>query len=980
MKRGQSIFTQVWLPYSIIILLLIGVLAFYYPNRQREILGRYKKQELTQLASTLANSVELSLADDDFEALQKSMKLVSKTDQLSVVGLVLLDNNNKQISSVVIPDTAHYEKVIQDSVHFLSTEKDFAVNGVQGKVFISISRAKLNKDVSSINRPIFLFLTFIAAVIMILVYVLANLISTPITRVEEFAESLAKGNYTDRIQSDYYQAKELWQLQASLHSLADTLESQRAENVKLTSGLEDEIKLRSSRLLIALNDLNVAQSIAKLGSFEYDIQEDSWHGSENLYLILGIQSAYQKDYNGFVSLVNAEDKQTVENIFIQARDNKSNFSLEFRLSKPHSNEVIWVSCIGRFVSNEGKEKIAGVVQDITERMLAQEELNKLSLVARRTSNAVIITDQHKKIQWVNESAEKITGYSLEELKGQTPKIFQCEKSNTAELARIGHLLKLQEPVWAEVLNKTKQGQEYWVSLNIVPIKNNRGEHTGFLAVETDVTERKQLELQREQYVRQLEDSRAEIRSINEGLEKIVEEKTKHISSLALFPEQNPNPVFEVLIKEKTIRYFNPAARNTFGELENLNFDAFCSIINLNLNELNINDRVEFAFKDLIFERNIFLLEDGGVLRGYLHNITQRKKNEMELSRLIDQLRSAENDLTQKTVELEKSLEELKIAQAEIVSKERLSTLGMLIAGIAHEINTPLGSIKASGENMKHLFNDGIMKLISSLDTEDLRFSVELYEQTQLLNLSTSEERQYVQQLMERISFISDPTLRRKFARSLVQMGILTPNKAVESLIQLPNADAIIQLCLNFVLINRSINTTTASSEQGSKVVKALNSFAHGNLNAEKSNFNLKENVDTVLTIMWNKIKQGSQVHNNIPMDIECFGLPDEMSQVWTNLVNNALQAANNKCDIHFNYSFKDQYHVIEVSNNGPQIPPAIIDKIFEPFFTTKARGEGTGLGLNIVRKIVEKQGGTISCSSTESLTVFTVTLPSNPLI
>jgi signal transduction histidine kinase len=369
------------------------------------------------------------------------------------------------------------------------------------------------------------------------------------------------------------------------------------------------------------------------------------------------------------------------------------------------------------------------------------------------------------------------------------------------------------------------------------------------------------------------------------------------------------------------------------------------------------------------------LEDGGVLRGYLHNITQRKKNEMQLSRLIDQLRSAENDLTQKTIELEKSLKELKIAQSEIVSKERLSTLGMLIAGIAHEINTPLGSIKASGENMKYLFNDGVMNLISSLDTEDLRLSVELYDQTQLLNLSTSEERQCVQQLMERITFISDLALRRKFARSLVQMGILTPSKSVEALIQLPNAEAIIQLCLNFVLINRSINTTTASSEQGSKVVKALNSFAHGNLNAEKSNFNLKENVDTVLTIMWNKIKQGSQVNNTIPLDIECFGLPDEMSQVWTNLVNNALQASNNKCEINFIYSFKNQHHVIEVSNNGPQIPPEIIEKIFEPFFTTKARGEGTGLGLNIVRKIIEKQGGSISCSSSESLTVFTVTLP-----
>ncbi|MEY3598043.1 MAG: hypothetical protein RL521_465, partial [Bacteroidota bacterium] len=891
----------------------------------------------------------------------------------------LLDNTNQPISTVVIPDTVHYEQVIADSVNYLSAEKSFSVNGVQGKVFISITRAKLNADVSNINRPIFLFLTFIAAVIMILVYVLANIISTPITRVKEFAESLANGAYQDRIEEDYYQAKELLQLQSSLHSLAETLESQRNANEKLTNGLEEEIKLRSAKLLIALNDLNVAQSIAKLGSFEYDIQSDLWHGSDNLIVILGFSKSHKRDYNSFIQLVAEEDRDFVIQSFLEAKDAKSNFSIEFRLLKSVSSETIWVSCIGRYLAQEGKEKITGVIQDITERKLAQEEMNKLSLVARKTSNAVIITDQHRKIQWVNESAELITGYTLSELIGRTPKIFQNENSNKAELARIGHLLRMQEPVWAELLNQSKDGREYWVALNIVPIKNDKGEHTGFLAVETDVTERKNLELQRELYVKQLEDSRAEIRSINEGLEKIVEEKTKHISNLALFPEQNPNPVFELIIANKTIRYFNPAATQIFGNIKQLNFEEFCSIIKLDPQELDVSDKLEFDFNGLVFERNIFLLEDGDILRGYLHNITSRKKNENELSRLIDQLKTAENDLTKKTVELERSLEELKIAQSEIISKERLSTLGMLIAGIAHEINTPLGSIKASGENMKHLFNDGVMKLISSMSMEDLKLSIGLYEQSQIIHLSTSEERQYMQRLMDRLSDFDDSLKKRRIARSLVQMGILTPNNAVLDVLAAPNVDDVLQLSLNFVLIQRSINTTTASSEQGSKVVKALNSFAHGNLNAQKSNFNLKENIDTVLTIMWNKIKQGSQVSNLIPDDVSCFGLPDEMSQVWTNLVNNALQAANNKCEISFTYQQVKGNHVIEVTNDGPEIPKEIIDKIFEPFFTTKARGEGTGLGLNIVRKIIEKQNGTISCSSDARLTRFTVTLPLNPI-
>ena len=516
-----------------------------------------------------------------------------------------------------------------------------------------------------------------------------------------------------------------------------------------------------------------------------------------------------------------------------------------------------------------------------------------------------------------------------------------------------------------------------MSINIVPIVNAKNDVTGYMAVENDITERKEMELQREQYVKLLEDSRAEIRTINEGLEKAVEEKTKHIANLALFPEQNPNPVLEFDLLNANLNYVNPAAKRILGDLLNLPFVELLLTFNITSHDLEVDhEKGEFHYKGLIFEINLFMLEEKKLLRAYLHNITERKQNEEKLSHLVSQLTHAESELRDKTDALEKSLDELKMAQSEIVSKERLSTLGMLIAGIAHEINTPLGAIKASGENLKYLFTEGVMKLIAQMEPSELILAIRLYERAQIINLSTSEERQYIQKVIAQMSDIEmNDRVKTKMARMLVQMGIFTIDDEIKQWMRLEKVEQIFQLSLNFVLILRSINTTTASSDQGSKVVKALNSFAHGNLSSQKSNFNLKENVDTVLTILWNKIKQGSRVVNAIPDDIVCFGLAEEMSQVWTNLVNNALQASGNNCMIAFEYTDTPTHHVINVANDGPMIPSEIVDKIFEPFFTTKARGEGTGLGLNIVRKIMEKQGGSIVCESDERLTRFIVTLP-----
>ena len=125
---------------------------------------------------------------------------------------------------------------------------------------------------------------------------------------------------------------------------------------------------------------------------------------------------------------------------------------------------------------------------------------------------------------------------------------------------------------------------------------------------------------------------------------------------------------------------------------------------------------------------------------------------------------------------------------------------------------------------------------------------------------------------------------------------------------------------------------------------------------------------------WNKIKNNAIVINNVPENVYITGFEDELSQVWTNIINNALQASKNKCTISINYNFANNHHYISLSNNGPKISEEIIDKIFDEFFTTKKRGEGTGLGLNIVRSIVEKHQGKITCISNELLTTFEITL------
>lgn len=974
----SSIFTQIWIPLSIITASAVSLLILYYPREQEQLLTRYKKNELNTIGNTVAVEVEHALNKDDFSGLERMMTFLSKGRNIDFSALVFIDSAGVDELFIVVPDNYPVQLNALDTNNIIHTKANFSSGAVSGYILIGLNKNEFRQDIQSLNEPIFYSFLLFGIGIIALIYFVARRISKPILSVTSFARQLQQGAYKTAFEHQSSGSHELNSLQNSLKDLAVTLESQRSSNEELTQNLELQVQQKTENLQLAYNDLNTAQEIAQFANFSYNTENDQWKSSETLRPLLGIAQDAPSSFQPLISCISVDDMRELEKKLKIAIKETQRFEIQLQWQRPIDGRVIWLECVAYVYPGPNRKAIMrGVVQDITTKKKQQEELFILSNVAKRTSNLVILTDTMRRIQWVNESVLQVTGYTREELIGKTPKIFQNQNSDSREILRINRALQEVKPVWAELVNATKTGSEYWIAINITPLYNEKGIHSGFMAVETEITERKELELQREKTIELLEDSRNEIAKINAELEQKVEERTRTIKNLALFPEQNPNPVLEFDLKNKCISYRNIAADKHLNELLNLSFEEILVQCNINPSTYSIATNTnEVSIGASTYEVNLFKIGEDEILRVYLHDITLRKQNETQLARVIEQLKHTESDLKQKTNALEQSLAELERTQNDLLSKERLSTLGVLIAGIAHEINTPLGAIKASGENLRALFNDGLINYIPRISAEDLEKSMHLFQAAELTNLSTIEERKIVQTLSAQIALEGiDSRKAQKYARSFTQMGILELQDNHRDILNQNNVELIIQFALNLVLIFKSIQTTMLSADQGSKVVRALNTFAHGNLASLPTEFNLYENIETVVTIFWNKIKQGSDVIIGVPKEINLFGLAEEMTQVWTNIINNALHAAGNRCTISFHYRETATEQIIEVSNNGPQIPPSIIDRIFDPFFTTKARGEGTGLGLNIVHGIIEKHKGSIRCESDAVLTKFIITLP-----
>ncbi|UUY07778.1 ATP-binding protein [Pseudomonas sp. J452] len=299
-----------------------------------------------------------------------------------------------------------------------------------------------------------------------------------------------------------------------------------------------------------------------------------------------------------------------------------------------------------------------------------------------------------------------------------------------------------------------------------------------------------------------------------------------------------------------------------------------------------------------------------------------------LGTVLDLLKAMESRVAQRNRVLRKALIDLKESQAQLVQSEKMASLGQMVAGVAHELNTPLGYVKNN------------VQLLHELTSP-------------LLELAAAQARLG--------DCLSDPgcdevQLAAAFADAARARELAAPELLADDLAQL-------------------FDDTTYGLQQIGELVVGLKDFARLD-RAMSEEVDLNDCIRSALLIARNNIKDKAEVQQQLGELPRIACAPSQINQVLLNLLNNAAQAMDGFGCIQVKSWAQAQQVLISVQDNGRGMPPEVLKRIFDPFFTTKPVGQGTGLGLSISFKIIQDHGGSIRVVSEPGRgTRFLISLP-----